>query len=699
MQRTTLTLRIARFAAVLGFLTAAVPAFAASPETVLYNFCSANGCADGAGPRGPLALDASGNLYGTTLLGGAHSHGTVFQLTPGGNGTWTETVLYSFCSTFDCRDGQLPSAGLTLDAAGNLYGTALGGAHLGGEVFKLTPGKSGKWSEKRVHSFCLAHGCPDGKDPYGGLIFDAAGNLYGTTTVGGAYKKGTVFELIPGAHGGWSEKVLHSFSGKDGRGPMASLTFDATGNLYGTTNGGGANGVGTVFELSPGKNGKWSEKVLHSFNNNGKDGYNPYAASVIFDATGSLYTATAYGGGHGHGAVFQFTPGNNGQWTQTALYSFCIASGCADGSGPVGTLIFDAAGNLYGSTGAGGTGNSCGEGCGTVFQLTPGTNGWTETVLYSFAGGADGQQPNAPLIFDAAGNLYGTGGGGANGDGTVFELSPDGGGKWTETVLHSFGNGTDGREPLANLIFDAAGNLYGTTAFGGADAGGTVFELSPGSNGTWTETVLHNFCFSGNGCKDGRNPEAGLVFDPAGNLYGTTYTGGTYRRSCGSQCGVVFRLKPGASGKWTEKVLWTFNNTWGSQSPLIRDVAGNLYGMFGKTAFELTPSKGGNWTEKVLHEFDKGTGGTGPIGSLIFDGAGNLYSTTAGGGAYGYGTVYELMPAQNGKWTETILHSFANDGDGTSPRAGLIFDSAGNLYSTTTFGGIDGGGTIFEITP
>ncbi len=385
-------------------------------EKVLHSF--GNGT-DGYMPSTSLIFDAAGNLYGTTQYGGgANAYGTVFELTPAGGGNWTETVLYSFRSG---TDGAVPGAGLIFDAAGSLYGTTTAGGPNNGTVFELTPTAGEGWTEQVLYRFCSQANCADGQYPYGGLIFDAAGNLYGTTEFGGTNGYGTVFKLTPTAGGGWTETVLHSFgSGTDGASPFVGLIFDAAGNLYGTTTYGGTYGVGTVFEL---------------------------------------------------------TPTAGGDWLETVLYSFGI-NGLSDGGYPWAGLIFDAAGNLYGTTFYGGTYNR-----GTVFELTPMSGGgWTETVLHSFNpnNGTDGFNPYAGLIFDAAGNLYGTAYyGGSYGGGTVFELTPAAGGGWTETVLRSFGNGTDGFWPYAGLIFDHAGNLYGTTEYGGTHNYGTVFELTP----------------------------------------------------------------------------------------------------------------------------------------------------------------------------------------------------------------------------
>ncbi len=397
----------------------------------------------------------------------------------------------------------------------------------------------------------------------------------------------------------------------------------------------------------------WTEKVLYSFcaQTNCPDGAGP-SADLIFDAAGNLYGTTG-GGAYGAGAVFELTPTAGGGWTETVLHSFGNGT---DGAYPDGGLVFDAAGNLYGTTSEGGT-YSCfgGAGCGTVFELTPTAGGgWAEQVLYSFGSGTDGTAPDGGLVFDAAGDLYGaTSEGGTyscfddNGCGTVFELTPAAGGSWTEQVLHNFKGGTDGYQPAAGLIFDAAGNLYGTTAGGGIAGGGTAFELTLTEDGSWTEQVLHGF---GSGT-DGAVPYAALVFDAAGNLYGTTYHGGTNNSCVYTGCGTVF---------------------------------------------ELTYS-GGAWWHQVLHNFGSGSDGYWPQANLIVDAAGNLYSTTFQGGTHGEGTVFEVTPESGGRWTEQVLHSF-NGADGYWPWAGLVFDAAGSLYGTTNRGGAYEAGTVFELT-
>ena len=407
-----------------------------------------------------------------------------------------------------------------------------------------------QWNEKVLHNF--SNNGTDGWSAQSGLIVDAAGNLYGTTFSGGTYNYyGTVFELSPTLGGGWSETVLHNFSddGTDGWGPQSGLVFDAAGNLYGTTSGGGTYNGGTVFEMSPMLGGGWTETVLHSFGS-GTDGAGAIYASLIFDAAGNLYGTTSSGGTDicpqfGCGTVFELMPTGGGTWTEAVLYNFHRGS---DGHVPSAALIMDAAGNLYGTTYEGGTGNCLNgniHGCGTVFKLTPTAGGeWAETVLHNFSNGTDGINPVASLIFDTAGNLYGTAsGGGVYMGGIAFELMPSVGGEWNETVLYSFAEqGPSGYSSTSALVFDAEGNLYGTVVSGGAYFGGTAFKLTLSRGGSWTQTILHSFTENG---ADGYYPQGGVIFDAGGNLFGTTQVGGAYQCPGGSLgCGTVFKLSP-----------------------------------------------------------------------------------------------------------------------------------------------------------
>jgi uncharacterized repeat protein (TIGR03803 family) len=319
-----------------------------------------------------------------------------------------------------------------------------------------------------------------------------------------------------------------------------------------------------------------------------------YPSGLIFDQSGNLYGTTSEGGAHGFGTVFKLTPNSDGSWTESVLYSF--TRGRHDGQNPYAGLTFDAAGNLYGTTVYGGGSTKCTDGCGTVFKLKMNLDGsWTESVLYNFAGGEDGWGPEAGLIFDALGNLYGTtvrGGisGCKSSCGTAFELMPNPDGSWKEKVLHRF-NRQDGSHPTAGLILDATGALYGTTFKGGEGCKlgcGVVFKLEPNSDGTWTEHVLHAFkAHPANG------PVAGLIFDTAGSLYGTTFHGGP------ADEGAMFKLIPNSNGSWGYSVLHVFQGKLAA-NPLgvVLDEAGNLYGTsqdcddrnecYG-TVFELTP--------------------------------------------------------------------------------------------------------------
>jgi uncharacterized repeat protein (TIGR03803 family) len=381
-----------------------------------------------------------------------------------------------------------------------------------------------------------------GCEPSGNLILDSKGNLYGTNSGCGTDLFGVVFELTPNADGGWTEIVLHTFAGDgslqggDGSGPAAGLVFDAKGNLYGTTRqgGGAANTCGTVFELSPNSDGTWTETILHSFDcsSTSTDGYTPLG-DLVFDAKGNLYGTTSAGGG-GYdpsnlgGTVFELSPQSGGAWTESILHSFHFTSGDGDGCDPRGGLVFDASGNLYGTADECGANNS-----GAVFELSPHTGGpWTEQVIHNFIdNGVDGYWPFGSLIIDGSGNLYGTttrgGSGYSSSGGTVFEMSPQAGGTWTEQILFNFAVGdvtTGGVEPEGSLTLDAKGNLYGTTSGGGADgSSGLVFEMT-NKAGVWIENILHSFTdLIG---MDGYGPRAGVVFDPVGNLYGTTVFGG-----------------------------------------------------------------------------------------------------------------------------------------------------------------------------
>jgi uncharacterized repeat protein (TIGR03803 family) len=456
-----------------------------------------------------------------------------------------------------------------------------------------------------------------------------------------------------------------------------------------------------------------TEKVLYSFQG-GDDGASP-VSDLIADSAGNLYGTTMYGGPAtctdsvgiviGCGTVFELVKPKSSKddWTEIVLYSFTGPNDYSGDTGyPMAGLVMDKSGNLYGTT----FGNTGYGDLGTVFELSPPAasgQAWTKTTVYSFMGGADGQNPRAGLYLSDAGDLYGSTSTGApyNG-GTVFKLTPPSGtgGSWTETVLYAFGGGDDGANPAA-VVFDTKGNIYGTTSQGGGfsvggdvynntwSGGGTIFKLTPAGKGKlWTETQLFAFppCdiygeASGGYCGTSDLPMAKLIFDAQGNLYGTSEFGLFYNPFC-------YRVCPGPG-----------------------------------TVFQLAPptTVGGAWTQNILYAFDATTTADGelPLGKLVFDTAGNLYGTTAGGCAVGNyswapecttsnGSVFELSPptSAGGTWTETTyLLQGGNDGAGAA--AGML-KSGSSFYATTEYGGTGncprtveqptGCGTVVEVT-
>ena len=445
-----------------------------------------------------------------------------------------------------------------------------------------------------------------------------------------------------------------------------------------------------VLALAIGASAEWKEKVLYSFQGI-PDGAYP-AGAVVFDSAGNLYGATTYGGANDCpgitqcGVVFQLQPPvhKGGAWTEHVLYVFKGVNS-NDGDAPVGGVIFDQSGNLYGTTAYGGTGKcqlfGGRVGCGTVYKLVPPKqkNGaWTEQVVYSFQSGKDGYFAWGDLTFDGAGNLYGaTQYGGGYGScnapyyqycGTVFKLTAPKtkGGRWTEQVLYAFKSGRDGANPNGGLVFDSRGAIYGTTFYGGSEAGecngggggtgcGTVFLLRSRVKkaGAWTEKILYRF----HG-QDGASPAAGVVVGGNGDLYGTVYAGATRGN------GAVFDLAAPSGGS-------------------------------------------GPWKETILYRFDANTPAN-PEGALIFDQVGNLYGTTyIGSGSDLHGSVFRMKPPKKGvgDWSLDVLHGFLGPPDGDFPAAGLTTGKNGGLYSTTQGGGIGTGcgrggcGTVFQILP
>jgi uncharacterized repeat protein (TIGR03803 family) len=361
------------------------------------------------GLSGGLTFDSKGNLYGVTHGGGVNGYGSIFEMTRSSKDKWTVTTLYSF--NFK-SDGEAPNGDLILDAAGNLYGTTpVGGTYDGGTVFELSPSSNG-WTFNVLHAFCQQSSCQDGGGPLAGLVQDKNGNVVGTARAG-LYDLGVVFELTPGSNG-WTYSVLYNFGARprDGSEPLDAPVLDAKGNVYGTTYDGGRVGWGTVFELTPGSNG-WRERLLWQFD--GGDGARP-GYSPILGAAGKLYGTTNAGGGmcDGYipcGTAFELMRDGSGKRKETVLYDFATPE---NGFAPSSGLILGMGGILYGTTGLGGTG-SCYDGCGVAYKLAPRTHGaWKYTVLHKFEGAPSG----GGLILDSKSNLYGTA------YNVVYEITP-----------------------------------------------------------------------------------------------------------------------------------------------------------------------------------------------------------------------------------------------------------------------------------
>lgn len=545
----------------------------------IYSF---TGGADGGWPN-TVILDNSGNLYGTTLMGGLYDGGlcssdegsgcgVVFELFPGTN-SWTYTTLYSF---LDQNDGASPSGPLVL-FGGNLFGTAGGGANYVGVVFEVSISSK---TESVPYTFS-GYAYPSG------ITADSAGNLYGATTRNGLQNDceegcGTLFELSP-TSSGWNYSTIYSFTDEsDGTAPHAPV-IDQKGNLYTVTQ--TVERMPTspevLFELSPASGGKWVGSVVHDFPSS-TDGYNPLS-SLVRDSKGHLYGTTVAGGAYGWGAVYELAP-NGTTWEEKVIYSFRHR---ADGSSPTAGLALDTAGNLYGATSAGGSAN-CPAGCGTIFKLSAGTGGtWSFSVLHMFQNGRDGSYPSTAVTLDAAGNVYGVSTGGTTPAGLAFKLTPVAKGEWPMSIVYEFSS-TTGGGPTSALAPDAHGNFYGVTCCGGTAGYGIIYELTPTSNGPWTETILYNVTSS-----QWRSMGT-LALDQAGNVYGTMNGGGT-----SASMGSVFSLQNGGQG-WNFSTLYNFTGGTDGQSPfggVVLDSEGNLYGVSSTSVYEITA---GSWKETTL---------------------------------------------------------------------------------------------------
>jgi uncharacterized repeat protein (TIGR03803 family) len=491
-------------------------------------------------PLGGVAVDSSGNLYGTIDTGGFNGWGEVFEVAAGSN---TITRLASFNSP---ANGQKPNAGVTLDASGNLYGTTSQGAANGyGAVWEVAKGSS-------AITALVAFSGTNGSAPEAGLTLDGSGNLYGSTNGGGANAEGSVFEI---GRASASITTLAAFAALTGSLPRAGLAVDAAGNLFGTTGGGVPASVGpsgdpngSVFEIAAGSTTLTTLVVF-----NGANGANPNAVLTL-DTAGNVYGTTDDGGDYGDGTVFTIAHGSS---ALTTIVSFTGANGAY----PITPLTLDSSGNLYGTTSSGGV-----YGYGEIFEIPKGSN--TLSVLYAFTYSGKSSPPSG-LTVDAAGNLYGTF------NNSVFELAN---GSKAITTL-AFFSPTYVR---AGVTLDAAGNLYGTTNNGGPAADGTVFEIPAGST---TVTTIASF-----GGSNGSVPDSGVILDSSHNLFGSTYQGGP------QNFGTVFEIAAGSNAITT---LASFN----------------------------------------------GNNGEYPAGPLALDGNGRLYGVTEFGGPAGEGTIYAMTPA------------------------------------------------------
>ncbi len=615
-----------------------------------------------------LLQGSDGALYGTTREGGTHAHGTIFTLRPDGTGF---AILHSFTGA----DGAAPSAGLIQGSDGDLYGTSSsGGAYAKcafgcGTVFRLKPDGTGF---RVLHAFDFS---PDGVSPYAGLLQGGDGALYGTTVSGGTFGRGTVFRLKPDGTG---YAILHSFTGTDGNSPYATLLQGNYGALYGTTSSGGSyvnctHGCGTIFRIQPDGTGF---TVIHVFD--GSRGATP-KAGLVRGSDGALY-GTTYGGAStnctlGCGTIFRLQPNAKGL---TILHSFTGA----EGANPSAGLILGSDGALYGTTSSGGA-----SGRGTAFTVKPDGTGFSVVHAFNTTEGS----PTADLLHGSDGALYGTtGGDSASRTGTIFKVATDGTGF---TVLQAFIAFPGGAYPQGNLVQGTDGALYGTTSAGGAFGAGTIFTLNPDGTGF---TVLHTFDYS----TDGANPSP-LLLGNDGALYGTT--------SEGAPWGTIFSLRPDGTGFTLLHIFTTGEGS--STGGLLQGIGGALYGttVAGEASASCPSGCGTIFTLKpdgtgfaVLHTFDR-TNGDMPLGRLMQGSEEALFGTTARGGDSGWGTIFTLNPDGTGF---TLIHTFTN-AEG-SPSGGLLQGTDGALYGTT-WGNYSGClscggpprsyGTVFTLNP
>ena len=644
-------------------------------------------------PSGNLIQGIDGNFYGTTSAGGASGNGSVFKMTPAG----VATTLVSFGGN---DSGGSPSTGLTQGSDGNFYGTtSVGGANSTGTVFKVTPagelttlgsfdqnsgggasslvqGSDGNFYGANGANFDGANGIvfkvtPSGiittladlnDDPQGGasdgLALGYDGNFYGTTGGAGDSGNGTVFKITPSG----ALTTLVSFDGSDnGGGPNPGLILGSDGNFYGTTSDSGTGGYGTVYKVTT----TGSLTTLFSFAYD-VNGGRPMAG-LVQGNDGNFYGTTSGGGAGGYGTVFKVTTTGS----LTTLFSF---ANDVNGGTPMAGLVQGSDGNFYGSTSNGGT-----VGYGTIFKMTPA--GVLTTVFSFVSPNGDGPVGNngvpLGLISGSDGNFYGiTGGGGANGDGTVFEVTPTG----ELTTLVSF-TGTDGGGP-GGLVSGSDGSFYGIMSGGGPNYCGTVFKVTS----TGTLSILASFTGT-----NGSQPNPGLVSGTDGNFYGTTSWGGANGN------GTVFKMTPAGVLTALVSVPKNYSYAFSSFTSLVQGSDGNFYG----NSYEYPSENNTGGIFKVtsagvmsaLVSFS-GTNGREPMGGLMSGSDGNLYGETSYGGAYNGGTVFKVT--MTGSLTTLVSFTGTN---GATLMSGLVQGRDGNFYGTTSSGGENNDGTIFKLTP
>ena len=603
----------------------------AAGSTALTTLASFNG-ADGGAPVGGVTVDSSGDLFGTASDGGPSGDGTVYEIA---HGSTTITALASF----NGGDGELPEVEVTLDTSGDLFGTTYGGGVSNdGTVFEIAQGSTAVTS---LASFSGSNG----SHPESGVTIDSSGDLLGAAAFGGADGDGLVYEIPRGSD---LLTTVASFNGSNGERPEGRLTVDSDGDLFGTTDAGGLNNQGTVYEIAA---GSASLTTVASFNTRFSGYLIEPEGGVTVDADGDLFGTTDAGGINNEGTVYEIAAGSA---AITTLASISGSGGSFDEEG----VALDSGGDLFGATDAGGT-----NGYGAVYEIANGSKTFTTVASFN---GSDEVLPEGGVTFDPSGDLFGTTNlGGAFNEGTVFEIAAGS----AVTTLASF-NGSDGSYPAAGVTFDSSGDMFGTTSDLG-DSTGTVFEIAHGSTMITTLATFY-----------GDVPDYCVTLDAGRNLFGT---------AGGDGGGIVFEIAHGTS---TVTALASFNGSNVPSSGVSLDSSGDLFGATASdtdgagTVFEIAH---GTATVTTLASFS-GSNGLYPSG-VTLDTSGDLFGTTIDGGTDHEGTVFEIA---QGSTSITALVNF-NGSNGSGPASGVTLDCRGDLFGTTVEGGASGFGEVYEI--